>query len=174
MRPRKLVVIGTSLLVGLVLGEGFHSLYGGPANALAAGSSLGEQTRALLDQVLADESSRELVSRATTRSKEALSRAGALVGQAPAQSTLLEATALEWAEVGRDLQRARDAEQASDRLEQELSSLQTEIVRSRAAVEQAMARVGRARQELLELEASKPSRGLKGAAPAEPRPAEEH
>ena len=38
-------------------------------------------------------------------------------------------------------------------MEQELSALQTENVRSRAAVEQAKARVGRARQELLELEA---------------------
>jgi hypothetical protein len=67
----------------------------------------------------------------------------------------LEATALEWAELARDLKRTRDAEQSSDRLEQSLSAVQTELVRTRASVEQALARVGRARQELEELERSK-------------------
>jgi hypothetical protein len=54
-------------------------------------------------------------------------------------------------------------------LEQEVSSLQTELVRSRAAVEQAAARVGRARQELVEAQAASspraaPARGASEAA----------
>lgn len=118
--------------------------------ARAAGGTLAEEARALIGELEGDAAVLELVNPATTRAKDALSRAEAA---APERAAFLEAAALEWAQVGRDLKRAKDAEQASDRLEQELSALQTENVRSRAAVEQAKARVGRARQELLELEA---------------------
>jgi hypothetical protein len=133
----------------------------------AAGGSVADQTRSLIAEVGADVSARELVNPATTRASDALSRAAAT--QVAAHAELLEATALEWAQVARDLKRARDAEQASDRLEQEASSLQTELVRSRAAVEQAAARVGRARQELVEAEAASspraaPARGAAGPA----------
>lgn len=113
---------------------------------------MADEARGLIRELDADAAVRELVSPATARAKDALSRAEA-AGVAQERATLLDAAGLEWAQVARDLKRARDAEQASDRLEQELSALQTENVRSRAAVEQAKARVGRARQELLELEA---------------------
>jgi len=120
--------------------------------ARAAGGTLAEEARGLVHALEADAAVRELVGPTTARAKNALSRAEA-AGASPERAALLEGTALEWAQVARDLKRATDAEQASDRLEQELSALQTENVRSRAAVEQAKARVGRARQELLELEA---------------------
>jgi hypothetical protein len=125
-------------------------------DAHAAGGSLAEQARSLIGQLEADASVRQLVTPATARASDALSRAEAASARVPAHGVLLEAAALEWAQVARDLKRARDAEQASDRLEQEVSSTQTEIVRSRAAVELAMARVGRARQDLADLEASAP------------------
>lgn len=118
----------------------------------AAGGAPAEEARGLIRELEADAAGRELISPATARAKDALSRAEA-AESTPERAALLSAAALEWAQVARDLKRARDAEQASDRLEQELSALQTENVRSRAAVEQAKARVGRARQELLELEA---------------------
>lgn len=107
----------------------------------------------MLLAVEADESARELVSRAVSRAHASLDAAGK--NDVPDQRAALEATALEWAELARDLKRARDAEQSSDRLEQSLSALQTELVRTRASVEQALARVGRARQELSELERGK-------------------
>lgn len=180
-RRAKIVGIGMTLLVLLPLAGALppsgRSPWGNLGSvAHASGASLADQARSLLAQVLADESSRELVSRATTRSNDALARASAVAAQAPAQGSLLEAEALEWAELARDLKKARDAEQASDRLEQEVSSIQTEIVRSRAAVEQAMARVGRARQELLELETSKSPGAVapKAVPTARPRPAEGH
>lgn len=112
-----------------------------------------EQARQLLQAAEADESSRQLVSRAVQNARSALDAAAK--NTVPAQRVALEATALEWAELARDLRRTRDAEQSSDRLEQSLSALQTELVRTRASVEQALARVGRARQELNELERGK-------------------
>jgi hypothetical protein len=134
----------------------------------AAGESLADQARSLLAEVGADVSARELVNPATTRAHDALSRAEAL--RVPAHVELLEAAALEWAQVARDLKRARDAEQASDGLEQEASSLQTDLVRSRAAVEQAAARVGRARQELVELQAGASPRAAPQRAGSAPAP----
>lgn len=119
-----------------------------------------DQARQLLQAVDADESARELVSRAVQNARSALDAAAK--NALPAQRAALEATALEWAELARDLKRTRDAEQSSDRLEQSLSAVQTELVRTRASVEQARARVGRARQELNELEQSK-SGGAGGA-----------
>ena len=119
--------------------------------ALASGGTLAEEARGLMRELEVDATVQELVKPATARAKDALSRAEA-AGATPARAALLEAAGLEWAQVARDLNRARLAEQLSDRLEQELSALQTENVRSRAAVEQAKARVGRARQELFELE----------------------
>ncbi len=132
--------------------------------ARAAGESVADQARSLLTQVEADPSVRQLVSPATSRAGDALRQAEAASVGAPAHAQLLESIALEWAQVAHDLKRARDAEQSSDRLEQEVSSVQTELVRSRAAVEQAMARVGRAREELAELEAVGPSRFPSGGA----------
>ena len=115
----------------------------------------------MLQAVEADESARELVSRAVNQAHASLGQAAR--STVADQRAALEATALEWAEIARDLKRARDAEQASDRLEQSLSGLQTELVRTRASVEQALARVGRARQELLELERNKAGAAARGA-----------
>lgn len=123
------------------------------AQAQAGASSTAEMARNVLQGVEADESASELVSRAINQAHATLDQAAH--NGVPDQRAALEATALEWAEIARDLKRARDAEQASDRLEQSLSGLQTELVHTRASVEQALARVGRARQELLELERNK-------------------
>jgi hypothetical protein len=133
------------------------------ADAQAASGGAGETARALIVELERDGSARDLVGPALSRAKEALSKAEAAP---PTRAPLLEATALEWAEVARDLLRASAAERASDRLEQDASATQTEIARVRAAVEQTMARVGRARQELKELE-----RGAASAAPGTIAPA---
>jgi uncharacterized membrane protein len=133
------------------------------AQAPAVANNPADEARSILLAVEADESVRELVSRAVNQSHVTLDQAAHTV--APGQRATLESTALEWAEIARDLKRARDAEQSSDRLEQSLSALQTELVRTRASVEQALARVGRARQELLDLERNKgPGSAASGAA----------
>src|SRR6185436_8049227 len=118
----------------------------------------------------------ELVSRAVAQAHSALDRAQASA-EAGTERELLEAAALEWAQSARDLQRARAAEQASDGLEQSLSTLQTELVRTRASVEQALARVGRARQDLNDLERNVPGSAAikapanKAATPTDQAPA---
>lgn len=120
-------------------------------SARAAGG-LADRARALLAQIEADPTAKDLVEPATSRAAAALTKSA--TEPQPARAELYEAAALEWAEVARDLRRAREAELASDQLERELSALHTELVRSRAAVEQAVGRVGRARQGLAELEAA--------------------
>lgn len=139
---------------------------GVPSTAQAAAAGAGEQARQILAALEADSAVRELVSRPVAQARAALLKADAKELSAK-QHAMFEATALEWAGVARDLKRARDAEQESDRLEQGLSSIQTELVRMRAAVEQALARVGRARQDLSEHEhpPDKSSRTPSGAAP---------
>jgi len=131
------------------------------AQGQAGANRPAEEARSVLQAVEADESARELVSRAVNQAHASLGQAAR--STVADQRAALEATALEWAEIARDLKRARDAEQASDRLEQSLSGLQTELVRTRASVEQALARVGRARQELLELERNKAGAAARGA-----------
>jgi hypothetical protein len=144
-RSRNLLSAAGLGLVLLTLGR----LATGETGALG---SVSERVRALLAEVERDETSRPHTQRASERAHQALERAELASRQGQAEAPLIEAVALEWAEVARDLRRARQAEQASDRLELEVSALQTEIARSRAAVEQARARLGRAQQELRELE----------------------
>lgn len=132
----------------------------------AAAAGVADRARSLIAELEASGASRELVGPALGRAKQSLSQAEAAP---PARAPGLEDTALEWAEVARDLVRASEAERASDALEQEASALATEIARVRAAVEQAMARVGRARQDLKELEATAPGAGTTAHAATTPR-----
>lgn len=69
-------------------------------------------------------------------------------------SLLLARNAWIWAQIARDIQRTRQTEREADRLEKSASELSAELVRTRAAVEQAKARVGRSRKVLEQLEAS--------------------
>ncbi len=67
-------------------------------------------------------------------------------------AALLEAVALEWAESGRDLVRAAEAEAEADELSTRASELEERLVRARALLEQTVARRGRARARLEQLE----------------------
>jgi hypothetical protein len=117
--------------------------------AYAAPGTPGETARTLVAELDRDGPAHELVEPALNHAKDALAKAQTA---APTRAPMLEATALEWAEVARDLARASAAERTSDRLEQDVQSTQTEVARLRAAVEQMVARVGRARQDLKQLE----------------------
>jgi hypothetical protein len=158
MRPttRTLLLCASSLAITLV------------AWSASGAGALADRARALLAQIEADPAVKELVEPATSRAAAALDRAA--TEAQPATAELYEAAALQWAEVARDLRRAREAELASDQLERELSAIQTELVRSRAAVEQAVARVRRARQGLAELEAAAAEQPA-GKAPVKAAPA---
>jgi hypothetical protein len=152
------VVVRRPLLASAVASFSLLTSWAGSRWEAQAAASPAEEARQLLTAVEADAATRELVSRAVAQAHSALDRAQASA-EAGTERELLEATALEWAQSARDLQRARAAEQASDGLEQSLSTLQTELVRTRASVEQALARVGRARQELTDLERNAPGSG---------------
>jgi len=163
------VVVPRPLLVGAVASFSLLTWWAGAGWEAQAAASPAEEARQILSAVEADAATRELVSRAVAQAHSALDRAQASADAGP-QRELWEATALEWAEIARDLQRARAAEQASDRLEQSLSTLQTELVRTRASVEQALARVGRARQELTDLERNEGSPASKAPTGKTPTP----
>ena len=106
------VVVPRPLLVGAVASFGLLTWWAGAGWEAQAAASPAEEARQILTAVEADAAARELVSRAVAQAHSALDRAGASA-EAGAERELLEATALEWAESARDLQRARAAEQAS-------------------------------------------------------------
>lgn len=122
-----------------------------------------------METLEADRGAQAVTGAALDQARALLARAAGAPDAALAQA--FQAAALQWAEVARDLRRARDAELAADGLERDVSSVQTELVRSRAAVEQAMARVGRSRQTLTELEAKAAAApGLSAQPPRAPQP----
>jgi hypothetical protein len=138
----------------------------------AADNAIVSEARGLLAALATDEAPSPFVTKAVDQAKAALERADALgADAAPKYRELLQQTGLEWAEVARDLQRALAAERAADAVEAELSKVQTDLVRSHAAVEQAMARLGRARAEIETLQAGARLAPAGNTAPASTAPA---
>lgn len=138
----------------------------------AADNAIVSEARGLIAKLEAGEAPSPFVTRAVERAKQALERADALGTEAvPKYRELLQQTGLEWAEVARDLQRTLAAEQAADAIEAELGKVQTDLVRAHAAVEQAMARLGRARSEVDTLQAgARPATAPTAAASAPSAP----
>jgi hypothetical protein len=133
----------------------------------AADNAIVSEARALLAALAADDAPSPFVAGAVDRAKAALERADALGAEAaPKYRELLQTTGLDWAKVARDLQRTLESEQAADAVEAELSKVQTDPVRAHAAVEQAMARLGRARAEIETLQAGARAAPASSGAPA--------
>jgi hypothetical protein len=82
-------------------------------------------------------------------------------------AAMLEHVAEEWALTGRDLVRAAQAESEASRLQKQAAEVETKLVRARALVEETVARRGRAREKLEELEqdAGAPGAAAGAAAP---------
>jgi hypothetical protein len=117
----------------------------------------------------------ESAKRAARRADEARA-AGDLV-----HSPELDALAREWAETGSDLVRAADAEKKLADTQRELTRVETQATRARALLEETVARRGRARAKLEELEnggatkadAAEPAKASEAAkAPARKPPAQ--
>jgi hypothetical protein len=84
----------------------------------------------------------------------------------------LDALGREWAETGADLVRAADAEKELDKVQRELTRVETQTTRARALLEETLARRGRARAKLEELEKQPAgSGGATLAAPSSEKPA---
>jgi hypothetical protein len=91
------------------------------------------------------------------RAQNALRRASdARVAGDHGHGSRLEGVGREWAETGRDLVRAADAERQALDLYSKATALETKVVRGRALLEETMARRERAREKLQQLETKPP------------------
>ena len=87
------------------------------------------------------------------RARHGLSRAAdARAAGDRAHAAMLEALGREWAETGRDLVRAAEAEKKLSEIQIKTADLETKALRARALVEQTVARRGRAEEKLEQLE----------------------
>jgi hypothetical protein len=88
---------------------------------------------------------------AVAKAKDALERATRMrVAGDEAHAKAADGVALEWAETGRDLAKAADAEAASADLRKKAVDAQAQLERTRAMVEEGIARVGRLKAQLEE------------------------
>jgi|SRR5687767_7013011 hypothetical protein len=114
----------------------------------------------------------KLASEPLERANNALRRAAdARVAGDHAHGARLEGVGREWAETGRDLVRAAEAERQAQELYSKAAALETKVVRGRALLEETMARRERAREKLEQLE-GKPSEGKPPESKPEGKPPE--
>jgi hypothetical protein len=119
----------------------------------------------------------KLANEPLTRATNSLRRAAdARVAGDHAHGARLEGVGREWAETGRDLVRAAEAERQAHELYSKAAALETKAVRGRALLEETMARRERAREKLQQLEPKpeeKPSEKAAADKPAPAKPAPE-
>jgi hypothetical protein len=98
-----------------------------------------------------DASHAAVTAEAVGNAKNALERAVRMraAGDEP-HAKAADGLALEWAETGRDLAKAADAETKADELRKKAVDAQAQLERTRALVEEGIARVGRLKAELEE------------------------
>jgi hypothetical protein len=143
------------------LGAGLLLATTGAVAALGTGSDR-SVTEAAIQALSAVPAHQKLATEPLARAKSALDRASdARVAGDHAHGSRLEGVAREWAETGRDLVRAAEAEREAQALFAKATALETKAVRGRALLEETMARRERAREKLRELEPAAPGGGAK-------------
>ncbi len=131
-------------------------LTGGLAFATRAGDDRA-QAQATIAELEKSPAEARLAHEAITETKRALGRADdARAANDEKHAPELDALAREWAETGRDLVRAAEAEKRLTDLQRELSDVETKASRARALLEETVARRGRAQAKLEELEKAPP------------------
>lgn len=104
---------------------------------------------ALLAQLDQDVAHKGVTADAVGKAKDALERAQRMRAAGDeAHAKAADGLALEWAQAGRDLAKAVDAEQSAAGLRRKAVDAQAQLERSRALVEEALASVGRLQAEL--------------------------
>lgn len=104
---------------------------------------------ALVAQLEQDAAHKGVTADAVARAKDALERAQRMRAAGDeAHAKAADGLALEWAQSGRDLAKAVDAEMAAADLRHKAVDAQAQLERSRAMVEEALASVGRLQAEL--------------------------
>lgn len=151
VRNGRAVVAATApagaLLVGVVAGV---LAVAAPAAAQDADRAAAE---ALVQQLDHDAAHHAVTAQPIAQAKDALERATRLrTAGDEAHALTADALAREWAETARDLARAADAEAKAADLRHEAMDAQAQLERSRALVEEGIARVGRLRAEIEEAE----------------------
>jgi hypothetical protein len=126
------------------------------ARALAAGGSDREVASGLVETLSKQPGSAALAHEPIDKARHALRRAAdARAAGDHLHGAELEALAREWAETGSDLVRAAAAEKKLSQTQRELSETETRLIRARALLEESVARQGRAKQKLEQLEAER-------------------
>jgi hypothetical protein len=109
----------------------------------------GDDPRTSIAQLEQDVSHQAIVADALARAKDALERATRLHAlHDDRHAAEADGLALEWAAVGRDLARAVDAEGVAADVRRRATDTQAQLERSRALVEESIARVGRLETEV--------------------------
>jgi hypothetical protein len=122
-------------------------LAGPPANA--QGSDDHATAEALIKQLDGDAAHRAVAAEAIERARAALEQARRLRSAGDeTHAKAADGLAREWAEDGRDVARAADAEAAAGEVRRKAVDAQAQLERTRALVEEAIARVGRLKAEL--------------------------
>jgi hypothetical protein len=126
-------------------------LMAGPATAQTAGDHAAAE--ALVQQLEHDATHAVVTADAVTAAKGALERATRLRAAGDeAHAKAADGLALEWAQTGRDLAKAADAEATAAELRHKAVDAQALLERTRAQVEEGIAHVGRLRTQLQEAE----------------------
>jgi hypothetical protein len=146
------------------------------SHAASAEPPARDRAKALLAELDKTGASRSAARDAVTEANRALGRADkARLAGDQKHGAELEALALEWAEAGRDIERAAAAEARAAELEKKLTEAEAKLRTTRTLIEQAAARRARADAELAELEQSKagsPAASSSSAPPGKaPKPA---
>jgi hypothetical protein len=138
----------------------------GPAFAADGGDF--ERT---LGQLSEDSAHQAVIRDALSKARAALKRAQELDLAADGKhaSMMMRAVAREWVQVARDLVRAADAEQRATESERRRTELETKTVRGRALLEETVARRGRAKALLQQLEEEQEQAGKADAAKKTPK-----
>lgn len=141
-----------------------------PANAQPADEHAA--ALALAAQLEHDTAHAAVVGEALAKAKEAIERATRFRAAGDeAHAKAADGLALEWAATGRDLAKAADAEAAAAELRHKAVDAQAQLERTRALVEEGLARVGRLHAQLQEAEkAAKPDRVAVEVHDGEPPP----
>jgi hypothetical protein len=140
----------------------------------AVGGSVGAAAdpQVMLNQLEQDVAHRSLLADALTQTRDALERVHRFhVLRDEVHARDAEALALEWADMGRDLVVASDAEDRAAQVRREATDRQVQLDRTRALVEETVARLGRLRAEIAQMEPPGPTEHIRDASDGGPPPA---
>lgn len=155
--PRVARICGScALLLAVLLGD--------PRTTSAQGADDRAAAEAIVKQMEGDAPHAAVAAEALANARTAIERATRLRAAGDeAHAKAADGLAREWAESARDIARAADAEAAAAQIRRKAVDAQAQLERTRALVEEAIARVGRLTAELNQIERPRPATRPGGA-----------